>query len=229
MASRLVGADKLRQQLEALEQKARRSVTRAVHSSTRALQLKIRADVHAMFPGSRKPGNAIRSVTYPEAGRLSRRPAGIVFSAFGRREAGVFIDYLVPYLTGAHLKPRRGRYLAIPTANVPRRRGFKGGGQPMSPQEVEQAFGRPLRLVRTRRGGRLLVMDEATQGVSRKSGRLGRVRAASERARRTGRTISVPMFWLVASVEIPRRLRIDSTGELTKLASRVHAAWIAKG
>ncbi|HSF94776.1 MAG TPA: hypothetical protein VLA52_07095 [Thermohalobaculum sp.] len=77
-----------------------------------------RAVVNAGFTGSRIVGggnrrvaNAIRSRVYP---RGDGGFTGQVWSKFGRGRAKGFVDYLLPFVKGATLTPRRSRWLYIP-------------------------------------------------------------------------------------------------------------------
>jgi hypothetical protein len=120
MASRVTGQAGIIRGLQNLERRAHGAARKAVGETTRAVQLGIRAEVNSIFRKNRKAGNAIRSVVY--ANEQSRRPAGIVFSAFGRREGGRWIDYLLPYITGRPIVPRHGKYLAVPLQKGKRNR-----------------------------------------------------------------------------------------------------------
>lgn len=93
----------------------------AVETETRQLQLAIRAQVDAVFPsrGRRKPGNAIRSKVYKREGGGY---TGLIWSKFGRTDAGgQFVDYLLPWVQGATLRPQQGRYMVIPVRGTSRR------------------------------------------------------------------------------------------------------------
>ncbi|EKE70892.1 hypothetical protein [Oceanibaculum indicum] len=101
-------------------------VAEAVHSSvtgeTTAVQLRARGLVDAALPpraGSRrKPSNAIRQKIYNDG---PGRVRGIVYSKFGRREGGRFVDYLKPHVDGADIRPRAGSFMVLPVKGQSRR------------------------------------------------------------------------------------------------------------
>ena len=99
---------------------------------------------------------------------------------------------------GAVIRSKRGRFLAIPTENAPR----KGtDGRRISPSTFpEHRFG-PLRFVPQSSGPSLLVVDGLRASLSRKSGELRGFRRASDRARVRGDGLTtVVMFLLVPQV-----------------------------
>lgn len=98
-----------------------RAPAEAIKKATRRVQLAARAEINTRFRrsdrtrnGARRIANAIRSKTYVDAGGLSA--TGIVFSKFGRGRPGSpgFVDYLLPYVEGATLRPTRGQWLYVP-------------------------------------------------------------------------------------------------------------------
>jgi hypothetical protein len=84
---------------------------------------------------------------------------------------------------GAVIRSTRGRFLAIPTENAPR----KGtDGKRISPSTFpEHRFG-PLRFVPRPSGPSLLVVDGLRASYSRQTGELRGFRRATDRARRSG-------------------------------------------
>ena len=112
---------------------------------------------------------------------------------------------------GAVIRSRRGRFLAIPTENAPR----KGtDGQRLSPSTFpEHRFG-PLRFVPRPSGPSLLVVDGLRASFSRKTGELRGFRRASDRAQRTGTGLAtVVMFLLVPQVKLAKRLDVARAAE----------------
>jgi hypothetical protein len=112
---------------------------------------------------------------------------------------------------GAVIRSRRGRFLAIPTENAPR----KGtDGRRISPSTFpEHRFG-PLRFVPRSSGPSLLVVDGLRASFSRKSGELLGFRRATDRARARGDGLTtVVMFLLVPQVKLPRRLDVARAAE----------------
>lgn len=133
MTSAVHGTKEVIRFLSNLERRAHGAARRAVGETTRQVQLGIRAEVNSIFRKNAKAGNAIRSVVYDntqargtgpgrgfliDTARLRHRAdtAGIVFSKFGSRtrNPGRYTDYLLPYITGQAILPKKGRYLAIP-------------------------------------------------------------------------------------------------------------------
>lgn len=93
-----------------------RALRAAPAAATDGLKRDARARVRAAFPRSRRLPNTIRSRLYPSppAGSDEIGGAGIVYSKFGRREGGRFVDYFLPHVLGGEIRPRRGRWLYIP-------------------------------------------------------------------------------------------------------------------
>lgn len=92
------------------------AATRAV---TRRAQLAARAVINARFSGServrggsRRVANAVRSRVYEDRG--GQQATGLVYSKFGRGRGDGFVDYLLPHVTGAVIRPRRSKWLYIP-------------------------------------------------------------------------------------------------------------------
>jgi Family of unknown function (DUF6441) len=112
---------------------------------------------------------------------------------------------------GAVIRSRRGRFLAIPTENAPR----KGtDGKRISPSTFpEHRFG-PLRFVGRSSGPSLLVVDGLRASFSRKTGELRGFRRATDRARRSGQGLTtVVMFLLVPQVKLSKRLDVARAAE----------------
>jgi Family of unknown function (DUF6441) len=109
------------------------------------------------------------------------------------------------------VRSKRGRFLAIPTENAPR----KGtGGKRISPSTFpEHCFG-PLRFVPRPSGPSLLVVDGLRASFSRKNGELCGFRRAADRARRRGQGLTtVVMFLLVPQVKLSKRLDVARAAE----------------
>jgi Family of unknown function (DUF6441) len=107
---------------------------------------------------------------------------------------------------GAAIRSRRGRFLAIPTENAPR----KGtDGRRISPSTFpEHRFG-PLRFVPRPTGPSLLVVDGLRASFSRQTGELRGFRRVTDRARRSGQGLTtVVMFLLVPQVKLGKRLDV---------------------
>jgi Family of unknown function (DUF6441) len=112
---------------------------------------------------------------------------------------------------GAVIRSRRGRFLAIPTENAPR----KGtDGKRISPSTFpEHRFG-PLRFVPRPSGPSLLVVDGLRASFSRQTGQLRGFRRATDRARSRGQGLTtVVMFLLVPQVKLRKRLDVVRAAE----------------
>ena len=112
---------------------------------------------------------------------------------------------------GAVIRSRRGRFLAIPTENAPR----KGtDGKRISPSTFpEHRFG-PLRFVPRQSGPRCWWWTGCGPRSAGKTGQLRGFRRATERARRSGQGLTtVVMFLLVPQVKLSKRLDVARAAE----------------
>jgi hypothetical protein len=189
--------------LQAGMQAELRNIESAVASGTRdagrGLKTELRRQVTSAGLGQRL-GNSWRDKHYPnrklDAASLVYTKAPQIIRAFDE---------------GAVIRSRRGRFLAIPTENAPR----KGtDGKRISPSTFpEHRFG-PLRFVPRTIGPSLLVVDGLRASFSRKTGGLRGFRRATERARQSGQGLTtVVMFLLVPQVKLPKRLDVVRVAE----------------
>jgi Family of unknown function (DUF6441) len=165
----------------------------------RGLRTELRRQVASAGLGQRL-ANSWRDRHYPnrklDAASLVYTKAPQIIRAFGE---------------GAVIRSERGRLLAIPTENAPR----KGtDGRRISPSTFpEHRFG-PLRFVPRQSGPSFLVADGFRASFSRKTGELRGFRRATDRARRSGQGLTtVGMFLLVPQVKVPKRLDVARTAE----------------
>src|SRR5918995_4256624 len=189
--------------LQADMQAELRDIERAVASGTRdagrSLKTELGRQVASAGLGQRL-GNSWRDKHYPnqklDAASLVYTKAPQIIRAFDE---------------GAVIRSRRGRFLAIPTENAPRR---GTDGKRISPSTFpEHRFG-PLRFVPRPSGPSLLVVDGLRASFSRKTGDLRGFRRASERARQSGHGVTtVVMFLLVPQVKLPKRLDVSRAAE----------------
>ncbi|MGH6918596.1 MAG: DUF6441 family protein [Geminicoccaceae bacterium] len=193
----------LARSLQADMQAELRAIERAVTSGTReagrGLKTELRGQVASAGLGQRL-ANSWRDKHYPnqklDAASLIYTKAPQIIRAFDE---------------GAVIRSRRGRFLAIPTENAPR----KGtDGRRISPSTFpEHRFG-PLRFVPRSSGPSLLVVDGVRASFSRKSGELRGFRRATDRARQRGDGLTtVVMFLLVPQVKLPKRLDVARAAE----------------
>jgi Family of unknown function (DUF6441) len=180
-----------------------RNIERAVATGTgdagRALRTELRRQVASAGLGQRL-ANSWRDRHYPnqqiDAASLVYTKAPQIVRAFDE---------------GAVIRSKRGRFLAIPTENAPR----KGtDGRRIRPSTFPgQRFG-PLRFVPRSSGPSLLVVDGLRASFSRNSGELRGFRRATERARRSGQGLTtVVMFLLVPQVMLSKRLDVARAAE----------------
>jgi hypothetical protein len=173
-----------------------RGIERAVASGTRdagrGLRTELRRQVTSTALGQRLP-NSWRDRHYPNR-RLDA--ASLVYTKAPQIVRG--------FDEGAVIRSKRGRFLAIPTENAPR----KGiDGKRISPSTFpEDRFG-PLRFVPRSSGPSLLVVDGLRASFRRQTGQLRAFRRATDRARRNGQGLTtVVMFLLVPQVKLSKRL-----------------------
>jgi hypothetical protein len=187
-----------------------RDIERAVAVGTRdagrGLKAELRRQVGSAGLGQRL-ANSWRDKHYPnrklDAASLVYTQAPQIIRAFDE---------------GAVIRSRRGRFLAIPTENAPR----KGtDGKRISPSTFpEHRFG-PLRFVPRQSGPSFLVADGLRASFSRKTGELRDFRRASERARRNGQGLTtVVMFLLVPQVKLRKRLDVARAADAGRRSSR---------
>ena len=193
----------LARSLQADMQTELRDLERAVATGTRdagrGLKTELRRQVSSAGLGQRL-ANSWRDRHYPnrklDAASLVYSKAPQIIRAFDE---------------GAVVRSRRGRFLAIPTENAPR----KGtDGRRISPSTFpEHRFG-PLRFVPRTSGPSLLVVDGLQASFSRKTGALRGFRRATNRARQSRQGLTtVVMFLLVPQVKLPKRLDVTRAAE----------------
>jgi hypothetical protein len=205
--------------LQADMQAELREIERAVAAGTRdagrGLKTELRRQVASAGLGQRL-ANSWRDKHYPnqklDAASLVYTKAPQIIRAFDE---------------GAVIRSRRGRFLAIPTENAPR----KGtDGKRIRPSTFpEHRFG-PLRFVPRRSGPSLLVVDGLRASFSRKTGGLRGFRRATDQARERGEGLTtVVMFLLVPQVKLRKRLDVARVAErwsaqLPALTRKIHEA-----
>jgi hypothetical protein len=189
--------------LQADMQAELRDIERAVASGTRdagrSLRTELRRQVTSAGLGQRL-ANSWRDKHYPNQ-RLDA--ASLVYSKVPQ--------IIRAFDEGTVIRSRRGRFLAIPTENAPR----KGtDGRRISPRTFpEHRFG-PLRFVPRSSGPSLLVVDGLRTSHSRQTGELRGFRRATDRARRSGQGLTtVVMFLLVPQVKLGKRLDVARAAE----------------
>lgn len=192
-------------------------IARAVATATRATQLGLRAEATAALGVG--VGNAWRSLVYPPrkgappgSGEPSARPAGLIWS-----KARTIV---AAFDAGVTIVPRWGKWLAIPTPNVPK--GPKG--KHLYPYDFEDRSG--LKLVFIPGNGRRAYL--ALDRNSANSGRRGRstaIRATAQFRFNSGGEIArgrlLVMYILVRRVRLPKLLSVARHADGGQLALNV--------
>jgi hypothetical protein len=188
----VLGGD-LRRILDAELRATERAVTRGMSRTAGDLKQMLRDQITGAGMG-RRLANTVRSETYPKNG-VSLSPAALVWTKAPQ--------IVRAFDEGTVIRSRDGFWLAIPTDAVPRRLG----GKRPTPALVEQIMGLRLRFVYRRGRSGLLVADGARLGRTGQARALAvrRSRNGGEHIRLNGRA-TVPMFVLVPSVRMPKRL-----------------------
>jgi hypothetical protein len=169
-----------------------RATTAGMREAGAGLKTDLREAIRAAFPDSRRMPNLIGVDVYPK-GEPSLGAAISVWQRAKKRWEPIF-DALT---AGAVIKARGGKYLAIPTENVP---GRGPRGRPLTVTQTQDAIRQDLELVPTKKPGVLLLVAE------RQSTKSGRFRKASRRSRTTGRGLTtIVYFILVRQTRQPRR------------------------
>lgn len=167
----------------------------AVRQETNRLKQGLRDDIKAAGLGGRV-ANTWRSRVYPEKG--------------GSLDAAGFLWSRAPHIIrgfddGATIVPNAGKFLAIPTDNVPRRGGYRGGR--LTPKKWPSRLGE-LKIIKTRRGQLLLVVERQAS-FARDTGQLRGFRKPSAKSLRTGnRLTTVVMFVLVPKVKLKKKFDV---------------------
>lgn len=177
------------------------AVTRGIRIAARGLEKDLEAATEA--GGLGRLSRAWASQVYPK-GKDSLGAAGIVYGKGGERTVGA----LLGHSRDTVIRAAGRRFLAIPTDSVPRRRGRRGGGDRMTPGEVETHFNADLHLIVTPRGKLLLVLKAIASSRSR-SGFRAAVRRRGGRNVRVPETALVPMFVLIPQARLRKRYDID--------------------
>jgi hypothetical protein len=189
----------LRADMQAELRDIERAVATGTRDAGRGLKTELRNQVASAGLGQRL-ANSWRDKHYPnqqlDAASLVYTKAPQIIRAFDE---------------GAVVRSKRGRFLAIPTENAPR----KGtDGRRIKPSTFpEHRFG-PLRFVPRPTGPSLLVVNELRASFSRQTGELRGFRRATDRARRSGQGLTtVVMFLLVPQVKLSKRLDVARSAE----------------
>jgi len=194
-------------------------------STTRSLQTDMRAELRdiegAVASGTRDAGRGLntelrRQVTGAGLGQRLGNSWRDRHYPNRKLDAASLVYTKAPQIVrafddGAVVRSKRGRFLAIPTENAPR----KGtDGKRIRPSTFpEHRFGM-LRFVPRPSGPSLLVVDALRASYSRQTGQLRGFRRATDRARRSGQGLTTGvMFLLVPQVKLSKRLDVARAAE----------------
>jgi hypothetical protein len=184
---------------------AARAVTLGVADSVESGRLIARQQVRSAGMGDRL-ANSWRHRVFPDKlGKFSLNAAGSVYS-----KAPHIIDI---YAKGGTIVPVNGRkYLAIPTSYlrnvVPTLVGNRHLSKKVTPAAVARHLGVKLVLRRNRHG--TLWLEAGGLRLSRGKRSRGIAKRASDTAIAKGKALTLPLFWLVKSVSVGRRLDLNA-------------------
>lgn len=174
------------------QQELAKVITSAVHQAGALLKNAWRAQIVGAGLSSRL-GNTVQSTNYPRY--EDSMSAAAVVAVKGKTPNFVLSELE----SGAVINTARGRFLAIPTQNVP----LGPRGVRLRPEALEVLNGFKLRFAQNRQGTKMLVAD----AVTARSGR--GVRPATRGRVSRGRKASTVVFYiLVPQVTIKKRLNL---------------------
>ncbi len=202
------------------------AVTAAVRKTGDGLKSDLRSQVVGAGLG-RRLANAVRLNVYPDKGD-SLSAAAFVYARPGKGGHGGAANIVAAFEEGTLIRARGGRYLAIPTANVPIKSGAR---RPMSPGEMKSGnksggFGQELKLVPTNRPGVMLLVLPVIRAANGKA-----LRPVTPRRVKAGRAVEwVTMFILVRQAQMPRLLDWNGPAQNwgNRLEGLVLAEWEAR-
>ena len=125
-----------------------KAISGSVKRQVDTLKLAHRSAVNARLGGGRgrgKVGNAVRA-------KMLEPSVGLVYSKFGRRQGGEFIDYLLPHVIGADIKPKTSGFLYI---------SLEKGRKARRDKRRSVRLEKGLRFVQTRKPGVILLVKES--------------------------------------------------------------------
>lgn len=176
------------------------SITLATADATMGLKEDLREQVVSAGLGTRL-SKTWRAKAYPERGH-SLAPAGFVWSKSPR--------IVIAFNNGGSIGPRRAKFLAIPTKNVPAARGRGRQQRNMSPEEVEAHFNQDLTMLPGKNGAILGFVRVVAARSRRRPG----YRQATKRRLTQGRAEKmVHMFTFVRRVKMPKLLDLQAAAD----------------
>ncbi len=195
-------------QLQATINAADAAVLKAANGAVDWVIHTMKDELREMVEGARlgrRLANSVRGRKYPDQG-LGRDPAGFIYV----QPSAVHI--YESFATGATIRSRTGDYLAIPVPGSPADR--KNYGQKRDGRTTIEDFkarGIELAFVRANGSRPAMLVGKSVRLSTLKSGRQ-RVTAAklTKSGRLAAGTQSIPLFWLVPSAKMPKRLAWDA-------------------
>lgn len=215
----------LTKQMSAFEREIAGDITGIMTDEVKGLKSEYRSQVIEAGMGQRL-ANTWQSETYPKGSR-SLNPAGYLWS-----NAPAIID---AFARGAAIRPvSGGKYLWIPTRNVPRRRragsysssmGRRSSGSAMTPEEVELHFNAELEIVFE--GGKGFAFIDVVSGLSGGFRRATAARVQGRRNMAPRKAKKVLMFTLTKGVKMPRLFDLQGPAERAaqRIARRIAQRW----
>lgn len=182
-----------------LRQQMALAYTDAVRTSTRAAEKFFENATEAAGLG-RKLARTWQSKAYPDAGKTSLEPAGVIWSKAP--------EPMRAFTQGAVIRGKNGGFLAIPSAEVLKVRGVAvegGRGKRITPGGFERATGIKLRLVKGKGRIGFLIGDRDPNRIG-KRGRAGFRSVSARQAKRGVQAKPFLAFTLVPVVTLRRRI-----------------------
>lgn len=178
-----------------------KAATGAMRETSKPAVLELRQQVTSNGLGQRL-ANTWRDRVYPEK-RESMAPSGYIWS-----NAPEIVD---SFVRGATIQPvGGGKYLWIPTKNVPRARGRSRASSTkrMTPDEVQAEFNQEFVILKGR-SGRLLAFLARDRAATKSGG----IRKARKGRMAYGKQELTLMFTLVRTVRLPKLLDLKEPAD----------------
>ncbi len=178
-----------------------KAATAAMRETSKPAVIESREQVTTNGMGQRL-ANTWRDRVYPEK-RESMNPSGYIWS-----NAPEIVD---SFVRGATIRPvGGGKYLWIPTKNVPRARGSgrASSTKRMTPDQVQAEFNQEFVILKGR-AGRLLAFLARDRGVTKGGG----LRKARKGRMAHGKQELTLMFTLVRTVKLPKLLDLKKPAD----------------
>ncbi len=200
----------LEEEIDLAEKAATRAMKETVKEAVENNRRRIRS-----FGMPSKMEKTIRGEVYPKRGKKSMEPAGFIYT-----KASKIWENLQYAQT---IKSSKGYFMAIPTENAPK----TIYRQRTTPALYEKRYG-PLRYVPRKGGADLLVADDKSASIDKKTGRIRSFRKAGKgNLKKNRKVVTVPIFYLVPAVHMPKVLDFFEDAERAhkRLPARILKYW----